>query len=360
MTQPSSVRFVMEDRFNDDLDAFRAEINSDQDAFETQVTNQITSLYGQNYVMNGAFDVWQRGITFGNSNQYVADRWRMSRAVAVTARTATREPLNNAIPELENVEYYLRSTLTTVGTGSGARVINYIEDVNKLAGKTVTLSWYGKHSSPGSFQVAVEQNFGDGGSTSVSPLDTTVSYTTAWERKSLTFTMSSILGKTVGPNNYIAIYFYQADANGSVLDITGLKLEEGNTATAFSRQNPSIQGELAACQRYYQRINANTATSILGVGASSGTTTILIHIPFKTTMRIPPSAIDFPTPVASNFGAYNYSISAGSAVSALSISNVNTENIHISCTVTGAVANTPAVLRTSLTSAYIGFSAELI
>lgn len=358
MTQPSNVRFVMEDRLNDDLDAFRDEVNTNQADFETDLTNQVASLYGQNFVMNGAFDVWQRGTSFVNLIQWTADRWRMTRGVGPTTRSVTREPLNNAISELENVEYYLRCTLTTVGAGTNVRVVNYIEDVSKLSGKSVTLSWYGKHSSSTDLRVVVEQDFGDAGSPAVNVLDTTVSYSTVWERKSVSFIMPSISLKTVGPNNYIAINFYQQDSNGSILDITGVKLEEGTSATKFSRQNPSIQGELAACQRYYYRAYCN-ANQRFGLGQVTTTTNATFFIQFPTEMRIAPTALE-QTGTASNYRIIN-AAGTGIACSAVPVfANASTNAATVTAASTYTAAGQATQLFANNTATYLGFSAELI
>jgi hypothetical protein len=358
MTQPSNVRFVMEERFNDDLDNFKVEVNADMTNFEQDINNKIAPFWGQNYVMNGAFDIWQRGTSFGNSNQYVADRWRMSREVAVTTRTVTREPLNNAIAGLENVEYYLRSTLTTLGTGSGARVINYIEDVNKLAGKTVTLSWYGKHSSFKNLKVVVEQNFGDGGSASVFT-ERTISYTDYWIRHTAFFSMGNLDGKTVGPNSHVAIYFYHDNSDNSVLDITGVKLESFvSSPTDFSRQHPSIQSELAACQRYYYRAYCN-ANQRFGLGQVTTTTNATFFIQFPTEMRIAPTALE-QTGTATNYRIIN-AAGTGIACSAVPVfANASRNAATITAASTYTAAGQATQLYANNTATYLGFNADVL
>jgi hypothetical protein len=48
-------------------------------------------------------------------------------------------------------------------------------------------------------------------------------------------------------------------ANGSIIRVAGVQLEEGLYVTSFRRNAPSIQAELAACQRYYEK-SYSTAT----------------------------------------------------------------------------------------------------
>jgi hypothetical protein len=58
-------------------------------------------------------------------------------------------------------------------------------------------------------------------------------------------------GKTIGANSFLDITLFGAINNA--LDIWGVQLEAGPVATPFRRNANSIQGELAACQRYYEK-----------------------------------------------------------------------------------------------------------
>jgi hypothetical protein len=204
-------------------------------------------------------NVWQRGVSFlgAASNSFVgytADRWYANIA-EVTRQSFTLGEL----PAAEGSQYFLKSFNKT-GMGSGAfdRMDYRIEDVRTLAGQTVTLSFYTRKPTAknGILGGAIVQNFGSGGSASVTAIGISApSYSgTSWVRSTTTFTMPSLAGKTIGANNYIEIQLYgnMGGAPNFEYDIWGVQLEAGPIATPFTTATGTIQGELAACQRYYE------------------------------------------------------------------------------------------------------------
>jgi hypothetical protein len=66
----------------------------------------------------------------------------------------------------------------------------------------------------------------------------------------------------------------------------------GSVATPFARAGGTIQGELAACQRYYYGVSASTA---LGIGEVRNASTAYAVIKLPVTMRVVPTCT-FPTP----------------------------------------------------------------
>ena len=234
------------------LDSRTDSLESRATAVESRATVLEARNMSYNYIINGAMDIWQRGTSFApvTNGAFTADRWQAQASVASTSRTIQQIALAGAIPEIEEVKYYLRSTVNTIGSGTNTRLRYKVEGADTLAGKTVTFSWYAKQNFAGNYRVLIQQNFGTGGSASVTAYDANTTYTTSWQRYSVTFVMPSIGGKTIAEDSFIQIELFQADTTGGVLEVTAVQLEAGYTTTPFRRNAPSIQAELAACQRY--------------------------------------------------------------------------------------------------------------
>ena len=252
-----------------------------------------------NYIINGAFDIAQRGtsITIAASG-YDLDRWNHAVAAAVPTGTIARtafSPADLNVTSFGDAKYFRRTTITANNGCTLMRQTHKIENVETLAGQTVTLSFWAKADGEATGKLYMNQNFGSGGSSGVVFESSTTTYTTSWTRYTYTATVPSISGKTVGTNSCLEIYL-DVPTTGSVVrngtyDIWGVQLEAGSIATPFKRNAPSLQGELAACQRYYQRIDAEAANNILASGMSRSTTVGVFSVNFTTGMRNAPQSI---------------------------------------------------------------------
>jgi hypothetical protein len=183
---------------------------------------------------------------------------------AMTAATA-------AVFNDEAAQYNWQAT-HTAGTGAGDNFIlrQYMENVRRFSGKTMTLSFWAWCAS-GTPKVCAEfaQQFGTGGSPSVGVTGigmTPITISTTPTRYSVTFTMPSVAGKTFGTtagSDFIEMNLwmsagstYSASRAGGIgfqsgtFLFWGIQLEIGSTMTPLEKVDPGE--DLRRCQRFYQ------------------------------------------------------------------------------------------------------------
>ena len=217
----------------------------------------LDNLPNRNRIINGAFDVWQRGTSFAAiaDGTYTADRWRYSQTGAggTHAVTQVAQPTGSTLIGGMNPRFYLRLNNTVLGTATAQIIGQRVEDVRTLAGQECTLSAWIKGTATGITAKAV-QNFGTGGTPSSAVTTTlgTATPTTSWVRLHVHFTMPNLSTKTIGTNenSFVEIQFDCTTSLGT-LDLWGVQLEQNTTQTAFELE--SIQQTLDKCHRYYER-----------------------------------------------------------------------------------------------------------
>ena len=311
---------------------------------------------GKNKIINGDFGIWQRGTSFasGTSSQYLADRFYYERSTGTySASRQTFTPGTAPVAGYEG-QYFLRVSPTVAGD---MRIAQYVENVQTFAGQTVTFSFWAKASTATTIQyVLYSQNFGSGGSgTANNTTGASQAITTSWARYSFTVTMDSIAGKTIGTSSYVRFAIDLAETFTGDFDTWGWQLEAGSVATAFQTATGTVQGELAACQRYYYRQGGDDAYQIYGVGIFDATTSAKILINFPVSMRVAPTAVDFSTIQMSDL------YSGSSNATGLTIDKAAKTATSINLTGgTGMTQGRTAFARSNnSTSAFIGFTAEL-
>ena len=220
-------------------------------------------LAGKNFVINGGFDFWQRGTSFAGlgaatASTYTADRWNSGANSNIT--------ISRVSAVTEGLQYGLRIQRNSgTSTGGDTFICHTIESSNAtlLAGKTVTLSFNVRSGANFSgAAVYCVPRFGTGtdeGSsvgyngqwTGHNQLVHTVAPTTTMTNYTKTFTVPS------GTKEIMLLMGVQSFAATSAgandwIEFEKIQLELGSVATPFSRAGGTIQGELAACQRYYE------------------------------------------------------------------------------------------------------------
>jgi hypothetical protein len=240
--------------------------SSDYTASQVGAVNALSISAARNNVINGGMDIWQRGTTFSNPNAvYTADRWLTTR-YGGTGWTVSQTTAGSGLPQ---IQYALRVQSNSGSTAGGTYVLQSIETANSLpfSGQTVTLSFYARigalYSGASSTSMTIQTGTGTdqslySGFTGQATALTIApgsggqpALTTSWQRYSAT--TSSAIASTVTQLGISLLTGGTGTAGATdYFDVTGVQLEIGSTATAFSRAGGTIQGELAACQRYYE------------------------------------------------------------------------------------------------------------
>jgi len=282
----------------------------------------------RNRIINGNFDIWQRGTSF-TGNEYGADRWVNNRVG--TTSTHSQEPFTvgqTAVPN--EPTYFCRTVVTSVaGAGNFSLLLQKIEDVRTFAGQQITTSFWAKVDAIKNISVELVQEFGTGGSPSVRVYSigtTKVSIGTSWQKVTVTATVPSISGKTLGTtvNNFLglAIWFdagsdfnARTDSLGQqsgTFDIAQVQIEPGSVATPFE-QRP-IGTELALCQRYFQP----SAVYVVAYVDNGGTMGTIAHL--RPRMRTTPIISNIVTD-SSNLGARTFAANGSSVYIAATASS---------------------------------------
>lgn len=317
----------------------------------------------RNVVINSGFDVWQRGDSFTGLG-FTADRWNFFYSPG-TGFTRTISKLALAPADASTLgggaKTALRFFVNTAGSGNDGHIFQQkIENVETLAGQPATLSgWFRNNTSVAqTFTFNLRQNFGTGGSATVFVgfLTFTIPANSGWVRYSGSLTFPSIAGKAVNTNDsYVDLWVTFVGNRAINVDMYGIQLEEGTVATPYARNAPSVQAELAACQRYYLRFLNEGLYTVFAQGIVANTTVANMRIPLKVTMRAKPSAtIDW-----SGNGSH-YSVGTGT-ITGFTIEQLesSTQNVTVQAQGTGFSPGFGTLQASNNTSAYIGFGAEL-
>jgi hypothetical protein len=309
-------------------------------------------------------DIWQRGTSIANtaSTLYTADRWVTvgSPAAFTISRQATGDTTN-----LPNVQYCARVQRNSGQTNTtGFDFLQGFETTNSIpyAGKTVTMSFYaraGANYSPTSSILQAQLYSGTG--TDQSPtaaftgqatvINQNATLTTTWQR----FTYTASIGATATQLKTIFSMAPTGTAGAAdFYEITGVQLDIGSVALPVRRNGATIQGELAACQRYYWRISNGSVYSSYGTGVAGSSTLAYIVINYPTSMRINPTSVDFSTLMLSDSANNN-------AVTNLTLDQPNTGKATLTVFTAGGMTQyrPQNLVNNNNTAGYLGFSAEL-
>lgn len=233
------------------------------DSIATDIES-LKSMSNPNLVVNGDFQVWQRGTSFASSEGgYTADRW-------MTVGSQIRK---------SSVGYMAFSELTS-GDRVGQMGIVQMVDVDKrnLLGKEITLSVSCYATSNVTAQICIGYN-----RTNVK----SVNVTTARQVFSITATVTEEMFYSNGGLYIQAPMKTTSDVTGANLFVEWVKLELGDTATSFVSK-PYAE-ELNVCKYYCNVLENTVCLSPYQTSKSGDVNALRFYHCYSNTMRVAPS-----------------------------------------------------------------------
>ena len=346
-----------------------SDVNDTNGTINLLTSSTLSSQAGKNIMINGGMDIWQRGtsITGAATAKYTADRFSLYQNTAATVTRQTTSDTTN----LPSIQYCLRAQRNSGSTStSGVSIAQSVESANSIpfAGKSVVYSFYarrGANFSGASNNISVYLVSGTGTDQNIHTSYTGASYlvnstatlTTTWQRFTFTATVDGTATELAAYQEYTPSG--TAGAN-DYFEITGVQLELGSYATTFSRADGTIQGELAACQRYFVRLvnGAETTNEAITLAQAYGTTGAIAALQWIVPMRSTPTMT---ISSAGHFAIFNASATDLTATSlALTSSGTTARHGRLDIGVaSGLVGGNSGYVRSISASSTLDISAEL-
>ena len=221
---------------------------------------------GQNLLINGNFDFWQRGTSFVNPVACTADRWGYCNGYGTWSQAAQSGPWGS--------RYCLQAAFPA--TGSSPRFSQRIESSNTLglAGKRVTFSFWVMQTSGTlsnslymqTYHPNSQDNYGGGETADITSNTLAISALNIWQKVTFSFNVSQSCA-TNGLEVQVLPFSNNPGSTTTFL-FSGMMLNVGDHAAPFALAGGDIAGELAKCQRYGELVGLGcsgttlTATSI--------------------------------------------------------------------------------------------------
>jgi hypothetical protein len=227
-----------------------------------------------NLLINGNFDIWQRGISQNDGGIRSADRWyRNFGNTPIGMYTMSRQTFPTGQTDVpNNPPAFLRNEVIEGTAENQLGGISYVigdDLVRQLEGRTVVLSFWAKADKEKDMWVDIAHAYRDEPMTIVTVEATTIPLTTSWKKYVVILKIPSAEGVPIigirqrvnlrfnfqiGSESYV-IWKPGMKLQSGIFDIAQVKLEFGDRATPFVPRTPTE--ELLLCQRYFQFRSAN-------------------------------------------------------------------------------------------------------
>ena len=303
-------------------------------AVQAYVAANAGTIQGKNVIINGNFDIWQRGTSFflPVDGDYLADRFAYTKDSTIAEHlivpsTSVPTYAQSGTKSTNSLKIDMTTADTTAGFRHSSGISYNVEgyDYAKIAGGDATLSFWVSAPVTGIYNIVFRNSTPD----RTFIREYTIASANVWQKVEVTVPLTEIFGGGWNYENGVGLRilwqlmgntswtttadawqtgdFYatanQVNANASAayfFFLSQIQLERGDTATDF--EVTSYADELQRCQRYYwqgpaagsatQRYGTNGATNML-----AGTKTL--------NMRATPSATILTIPTYTNCSAAN-------------------------------------------------------
>ena len=243
-------------------------VGSNQIGKNQLVDDDVKSLVPQvsrNLIINGNFDVWQRGgwvnlvglpttLGAGTGQAYGADRWCLGTPTGATHRAISRQPFDlDQIAVPHSPTYFLRWSQTT--SEATPTLSQPIEDVRTAAGMDVTVTWWMKANASKNVTVKLMQTFGGGPAVQVIIAATSggtaaITGGAAWAKFEAHFTVPTLAGNTIGGINSALVLQFIMPTGTYIIDYAQVQFEQSTVATDYETR--SYLYEIARCERFFE------------------------------------------------------------------------------------------------------------
>lgn len=272
---------------------------------KTTLKNELSN--ESNYIIDGRFNFWFEGISQTSSGYGSDTMWANNHNGSTKTHTRQSFAVGETFPDgVLCPAYFSRTVVASVaGANNFVHKAHYIEDVRKLAGKTVPISFYARVDSNKNIGLRIQQAFGSGGSPSAAVDGIAAqqfSLTTSWQKFTAMVTIPSISGKVLGttPNTSFTMVSFGFDIGSSISSAYGgLGQQSGTFDIALIQlgygSDNSIDIEEIKVMRYFETsYNRNqtvgqAATTASSIWWISTATKLLLSIPYKVKKRIAPA-----------------------------------------------------------------------
>ncbi len=236
----------------------------------------------KNLLINGGFDVWQRGTSISTNTGYTSDRWVYSAGGATHSIDRVVNTNSNSISK-----YAMRATGAPGGSSNFPLQYRAESDIGiKLSNRYFTLSFYIKNKLSSVLTTSIKIDSFDVEDV-FSPLTNVADVPIQDIPVSNDFVKVTLtLDGTTLNNIKNGFRFYLAgiplmDNVLEYLEFSDVQLELGSTATEFEVK--PYQEELRLCQRYYRTYTTGVIGSVISA------TQVFLGEAFESTMRTAPS-----------------------------------------------------------------------